>query len=418
MSAAAYTIAEYADLQKVSPATVRAWVASGKLDANRLTNNGPWRIPASEVDRTTEADGMGARYDTERKQWFADFWHHYPSGRRERFRIDSPVNTRQGALSYERQVRKEIEAGTYRRQQPTTLRDIWQDFSAWAHLELKPSTADRYDMMARLHLLPFWGRTCLAAIDARSIVEYKAAKVAAGLSRKTVNNHLALLSSVMARAVEWGRLDRSPKIELFTLAPVEFDWLTRDDADRIIAHATGYWRSMIVVALNTGMRMGELEALRWDDVDLKRGVLRVCRSWWSGSTFTTPKSGKVREIPLNDVAVSALQDHPRMVGCELVWHTASGGVIDKPDLYKGLSRICSRACVRAVGWHVFRHTFASWLVQRGVPLKSVQELLGHSTIAMTERYSHLSPDVRREAVQALVRGQQLGNGQEAKSGDR
>jgi integrase len=398
-----YTARELAELRRCSLDTIYRWVADGTLQPLPRKPGAPLRFPASVVESATEATGMGARYDTKRGQWFVDFWHAHPDGTRERIRRDSPVNTRRGAQAFERETRGKVAAGEWRVEEPTTLRAFSRDFLAWARANPKRSTADRYDLMLRVHLLPHWGRWRLAVIDTASIEAYKSVKLDSGLAKKTVNNHLALLSKMLHTAHEWRLVRAAPRVPVFKLpklADQEYRWLSREEASKLVAAADGYWRAMIVVALNTGLRMGELQALRWSDVDLKLGKLTVRRSWWDGH-FDTPKSGKPREVPINATARAALDSHPPLLRCELVFHTRTGTAIDKPDLHRGLARVCARAGVERVGWHVMRHTFASWLVQAGVPMRQVQALLGHSTIQMTERYAHLSPATGADAVAAL-----------------
>ena len=113
-----------------------------------------------------------------------------------------------------------------------------------------------------------------------------------------------------------------------------------------------------------------------------------------------PTGGREREIPLSPQMVEHLK-HYRHIRSELVFCKEDGG----RRLYAGanefLKTICRLANLRPITWHVLRHTFASHLVMRGAALKTVQELLGHATIDMTMRYSHLSPEVKREAVVLL-----------------
>jgi site-specific recombinase XerD len=113
----------------------------------------------------------------------------------------------------------------------------------------------------------------------------------------------------------------------------------------------------------------------------------------------TPKNGRTREVPLSERAATALRGHPRVD--ELVFHAPGGAMLTKGECKWPLYRAAHHAGLRRIGWHVLRHTFASHLVMRGVPIRAVQELLGHSSIEMTMRYTHLSPDARRDAVQLL-----------------
>jgi integrase len=156
---------------------------------------------------------------------------------------------------------------------------------------------------------------------------------------------------------------------------------------------------MITVALTTGLRQGELLALRWEDVDPTRGRLLVRRAVARG-VVATPKSGKSREIPLNEKPLAALKLQRHLRG-ELVFCDDAGKMLCKGACKWPVWTACKRAGLRRVGWHTLRHTFASHLVTRRAPLKAVQDLLGHSTIEMTIRYSHLSPDVRKDAVRLL-----------------
>jgi site-specific recombinase XerD len=113
----------------------------------------------------------------------------------------------------------------------------------------------------------------------------------------------------------------------------------------------------------------------------------------------TPKNGRTREVELSDQAVAALREHPRRG--PLVFCDAEAKMLTKGATKWPLWTACRAAGLRQIGYHVLRHTFASHLVMRGVPIRTVQELLGHSTIEMTMRYSHLSPDARRNAVKVL-----------------
>jgi len=180
----------------------------------------------------------------------------------------------------------------------------------------------------------------------------------------------------------------------------EFDFFSFEEAERFLDAADPEWRPMFTLALRTGLRIGELRALRWDDVDLVAGRLVVRRCDWRGH-LGTPKSGRNRELPLSGDALAALKTQRHLKG-ELVF-CAEGGRAWKENEYKWpMWRACKKAGLRKISWHVLRHTFASHLVMKGVPLKAVQELMGHATIEMTLRYSHLSPEIGAERCSCSI----------------
>jgi integrase len=205
---------------------------------------------------------------------------------------------------------------------------------------------------------------------------------------------------MLAVAIEWGRLEHMPFAKWQRRAPAPpFDFLTFDEGPRLVEGSDGIWRTMILVALRTGLRHGELLALRWQDVDLVAGRLMV-RQAVCGKKIDTPKNGRSREVPLSDEAIRALKAHRHLRG-EFVFCDPAGKFFTRDACKWPLWAACKRAGLRLIGWHTLRHTFASHLVMRGAPLKAVQELLGHSDITMTMRYAHLSADARRDAVQLL-----------------
>ena len=148
------------------------------------------------------------------------------------------------------------------------------------------------------------------------------------------------------------------------------------------------------------MRVGELLALKWQDCDLLAGRLVVRRSLWNGIEGS-PKGGRTREVPLNEVALSTLKSLRHLRG-QYVFCKEDGARLSHSEVKSIVPLVCHRAgLLKRLTMHGLRHTFASHLVMRGVALKAVQELLGHATIDMTLRYAHLSPDVKRDAVRLL-----------------
>ncbi len=255
-------------------------------------------------------------------------------------------------------------------------------------------------------IIPAFGPLLLGEIEFAHIQDYTQAKLARpgtrGLSPKSVCNHLSVIRQILVLGKKRGLLEEIPEIEWPQSEESKFDFLSFEEAKALILSADpGQWQSMMTVALNTGMRMGELRGLHWKHVNFDDRSLRVTKSYVRGR-MKSPKSRTSRRvIGLNDVAFDALKAHRHLCG-PLVFPQDDGSPITKGRMRWPLWRACDRAGIgRRIGWHVLRHSFASHLVMKGVHLIAVQELLGHSTIKMTERYAHLSPEVKREAVQLL-----------------
>jgi integrase len=314
--------------------------------------------------------------------------------------------SKRDAETYERRVLAEIAAGTYGRKEEAEKKDVptvtafAPEFLNTSATNNKPSEVDSKEQVLRLHVTPYFGKLRLDAVDRRSIEGFKAAQIKAGFTAKSINNQLAVLRRLLAVAEEWEIISHVPKIRWLKAPKPEFDFLDFEEAGRLLAGAVEErWRTMILVGLRCGLRQGELLALRWEDVDLVAGRLMVRRAVSRGK-IGTPKSGKAREVPLSDETRRALKAYRHLKG-ELVFSDDAGNLLTKGECKWPLWAACQKAGLRRIGWHVLRHTFASHLVMRGVPLKAVQELLGHSTIEMTMRYAHLSPGISRNAVALL-----------------
>jgi len=257
--------------------------------------------------------------------------------------------------------------------------------------------------MWRVHLAPFFGRMKLDAIGPADVETFKAQKVAEGQSRKSINNYLAALRKALNLAVEWEVIPKAPKVKAFkqkTTLITRDQFLDFDEAERVIAAVTADWRAFTVVALKTGLRAGELLGLKWEDIDLMTGQLVVRRTAWRHEEGT-PKGGCNRVVPLSDEAISTLKGIRHLKG-PYVFCKPDGKRFHHNDVADVIPMACKKAgLAKRVTTHGLRHTFASHLVMKGVSLMAVKELLGHESIEMTLRYAHLSPDVKRDAVNLL-----------------
>lgn len=158
-------------------------------------------------------------------------------------------------------------------------------------------------------------------------------------------------------------------------------------------------RDVIVFAVNTGMRMGEILVLTWTGVDLFRRTVTVFRS----------KNGERRTIPVNSIVLDVLKrKHAARSGItDVVFHSQAGTALDGSNIRRGLNVALRVAKISDFHFHDLRHTFATRIVQAGVDLYKVQRLLGHKSPIMTQRYAHHYPESLREGVETLEAGRSV-----------
>jgi len=235
---------------------------------------------------------------------------------------------------------------------------------------------------------PYFGSKALDQVTNWDIQRYKSERAKA-CTKATVNRDLALLKHMFSSAVSWELLEKNPTagIKLYREEQTVLRVLTFDEETRLFAAAAPHLRPIIAIALNTGMRRGELLSLKWEQVDLRRGIITVSKS----------KSGKVRDIPINKPARQALFElHTRRSGPVFSFR---GNPI--ASVTKSFNTATRSAEIENFRFHDLRHTFATRLVEAGVDLPTVKELMGHSNITTTMRYAHPSPEHRVRAVELL-----------------
>jgi integrase len=320
-----------------------------------------------------------------------------------RYRKRSPESSRASAAAYETVLRERLARGKPLCDPgpgPTLEEFVQRWFQTYVIPNNKLSEQRGKHQNLTGHILPWFGQMRLDAIQVHDIDRYKASRLARGLSPKTVNNHLATLGKCLRTAQEWGEVVAVPRIRLLKVPPQSFDFLSPDECRTLLGAAesdpTGY--AMILVALRTGMRLGELRGLEWRNVDLDRRTIFVCQAIVRNEC-TSPKNNRTRFIPMTAGLVEVLTRLRRQ--SKHVFADPDNGPISGDIAYTIIRRACHGAGLRRIGWHVLRHTFASHLAAAGVPIRVVQDLLGHSTITMTMRYAHLAPSALLDAVAVL-----------------
>ncbi len=351
-------------------------------------------------------------------RWYVDFRFQHADGRIERVRKASPIPSRAGAEEYERQLRNSMLAppeSAQTKEVPRFAAFAAEFMKTYVAANNKPSERAAKACILEHHLLPAFGEMRCDEIRMHAIESMKAEKLAAGLSRKRVNNILACLGKILRYAHEAEVIASVPKIKLLKVPPPRFDFLTFDELERLLDAVKDdpERRTLFLVGAEAGLRQGEIIALEWSDVDFVAGVLTVRQSSWRG-IVDSPKSGRDRKIPLTARLSSALRARRHLKSAR-VFCREDGTPFTRSGVESALWYACKRAGLRHVGSHVLRHTFCSHLAMRGAAPKAIQELAGHSTLAMTMRYMHLAPTALREAISLLNFGQPVGSAVQAHS---
>jgi integrase len=211
----------------------------------------------------------------------------------------------------------------------------------------------------------------------------------------TVNRELALLKHMLTKAVDWGYLKQNPTkaVKLLKEPPGRLRYLEAEEIERLLDACddpqTPYLRPIVIVALHTGMRLGEILGLRWGDLDLRHRLISI----------TKTKNNERKTIPINEALYEELTKLPRHMTSPYLLGHLDGTRILRID--RSFHSALKRAGIEGFRFHDLRHTFASHLAMRGVPLETIGALLGHKDPKMTRRYAHLSPTTLQQAVTTL-----------------
>ena len=289
--------------------------------------------------------------------------------------------------------------------------------------KLRPSTLKSYESYIRTHIVPRLGDKTLGELTAQDVQRFLNDCTCRGLSPRSVQYIRAILRAALGQALRWGYVERN--VAALASPPrqkrKQIETLTADEAGHLM-EATQEDRlgTLFATALYTGMRQGELLGLRWPDVDLDAGIVRVRQAvqkidgTWE---FVEPKSANGRRtLPLCQPAIDvlrhqkeqvrAMRQHADMAWQEwgLVFPSALGTPLDSSNVTHHLQRQLDRAGLPRVTFHALRHTCGSLLHQEGVPARTIMEILGHSQMTLTlGTYCHATNAMFDEAASALER---------------
>ncbi len=345
----------------------------------------------------------------------ASYWVETADGPRRRYVSGKNKGETRAALSKAKAGREDgvfSDAGT------TKLGEYLDGWLEDTRGTVRQRTWERYEQIVRVHIKPALGRTKLKTLNPAQVRALYRERLEAGSSPRTVQYVHVTLHKALEQAQSDGLVPRNVAKGIKAPRPKkkEIRPLTPEQARTFLEAARGErFEALFVVAVHCGLRAGELLGLKWDDVDLEAGALRVRRTLsetGDGPIFEPPKNGKGRNVPLTNTAVQALRDHlARQMqeiggGYEdrgLVFASQTGNTMSASNLVnRNFKPLLKRARLPVIRLHDLRHTCATLLLVKGVHPKYVQELLGHANISITlDTYSHVIPGMGNQTVMAM-----------------
>lgn len=321
------------------------------------------------------------------------------------------ARTKAQAEQAELQIRLKVYEGTYSKPRGNiTMREFIEErYVPWAQVNKRSWKIDRSRLKP---ILAFFGNRRIGDINPSLVEKFKIERKNAPIERKTkgnetkrkprsiaaVNRELRLLSRVLRLAVDCGEATENAcrKVSIFKGEQHRTRYLLPDEEDRLMAVLSDErspLRNMVVLAINTGLRVGEIFKLKCDHVDFHRDVLHV-----KGT-----KTDEDREVPLNDVTRRLLGELVSVARGQDTEH-----VFTNPHTNARYTTVktawltaCQRAGIKDLRFHDLRHTFGTRAADAGVPLNAIRDVMGHKTTAMTERYAHATDEGKRRAVEAV-----------------
>jgi integrase len=300
-----------------------------------------------------------------------------------------------------------------------TVEQYFTDWLATIKLNIRFNTWERYEQYVRLYIVPAFGNVALSKLTPQHIQRLYTSKLNEGYSTTTMAHLHTVIHHALDAALRFGLVQRNVAefVEPPKVAKKEMRPLSPEQARKLLEAARDErFEALYVLALTTGMRLGELLALRWQDVDLEQGNLQVrvtLQKAPKGFTLYHPKTQRSRRsIALTQLAIEALRQHRELQGAQrallgeawqdrdLVFPNLEGGqMITSNLLFSNYKPLLRKAGLPAIRVHDLRHTAATLLFIQGIHPKVVSEMLGHASVSITlDLYSHVLPNMQREAV--------------------
>jgi len=316
------------------------------------------------------------------EMWYIDY---YCEGRR----IREPASKKEAEAREMLEARKtDIKRGEFRLPSKRRIKfeKYAQEYLEYAKINKRSWERDRVIIG---HLMPHFKGMSLSKINPRHIEIYKRDRLKK-VKPSTINRELTVFKAMFSLAKKWKYANENPVKEVRFLQETQYIMkiLSEKEIRRLINASKGYLKAIILMALNTAMRKGEILNLRWNDVDFFKEYICIKET----------KSNVIRKIPMNSVVTATLKSIERKG--DYVFSGRKPGE-HYTDIFYYFKATCKKVGIEDLRFHDLRHTAATLMVTKGIDLVTVSKILGHSDITMTMKYAHPTPENKRNAVNAL-----------------
>ena len=260
----------------------------------------------------------------------------------------------------------------------------------------KPKDSKRRDETSLKHLLPKFSGKYLSQITPDQIARYKVHREQENAAPASINHELALAKRIYNLGLkEWGWVRDNPftKVSMEKVHNERVRYLTNAEYQALLNVCDDWLRPIVITAVNTGMRKNNLLTLTWKQVDFGNGVIILDRT----------KNNEKLGLPMSETLKQVLKalNGVRHINSPYVFTNEDGSRVKETRVQKHFKKACKDAGITDFRFHDLRHTFASWLVQSGVDLYTVQKLMGHKEFKMTQRYAHLASANLKQGIAVL-----------------
>lgn len=294
------------------------------------------------------------------------------------------------AVARLRLAESQIAAGTFGKQKDILFRDFADKWlKEYASVSVKGTTLKEYSKVVRTYLKPQFGTKNVSGITPSMIQSFISSL---DLSPRTINKILAVLKNIMKHAEMWGYVNSNPakNIKRVKESRKEMSYLNPNEAKLFLDNVNPRYHALFATAILTGLRQGELLALRWSDYN---GKTLCVRRTLTPAGFTDTKTGKIRNVDVTPHLAKILSDHESKG--DLIFTNKDGNPVRPANLVKReFLPALERAGLKRIRFHDLRHTYAALMLSIGANIKYIQVQMGHTSITTTlDRYGHLLPSV-------------------------